>query len=186
VDTDGNELRAVRASGASQYGIQVTGNHNRVSWNSSNANDVGVAVSGNANDLRGGKVQGNQGDGVQISGNTNILQGVTAQGNGGNGVSISGTSNTIKSDKANKNGRCGFLTTGPATTPPSSPAATGNQFGGNASNTSSPGGSSENIGAEYCFGTPEVNLGGNKADNLAIPTATNCATLFSSGGSCGD
>ncbi len=40
------------------------------------------------------------------------------------------------------------------------------------------------MGPEYKFGAPEVNQGSNKADNVTIPTAAKCPTLFSAGGIC--
>ena len=109
ISTGGHELKGLRANGASLYGIQVVGANNKVSWNSVNgnggaANSAGVRVESNGNDLRGGTVSGNTGDGVQIVGGTNSFQGATVESNTGNGVSISGTNNTIKSNKANKNG----------------------------------------------------------------------------------
>jgi hypothetical protein len=180
INTVGHELKGIRANGASLYGIQVVGAVNKVAWNSVSgitgaANSAGIRVQSNGNDLRGGTVSGNTGDGVQITGNTNSLQGATVESNTGNGVFISGTGNTIKGTKANTNGGAGFLT---------APGATGNKFQSNASNTSSQGGSKENTGPEYSFGGPQVNQGSNKADNVAIPTAAKCPTLFSVGGNC--
>jgi parallel beta-helix repeat protein len=180
INTGGHDLKGLRASGASLYGIQVVGPNNKVAWNSVSGNggavnSAGIRVESSGNNLRGGTVSGNTGDGVQIVGGTNILQGATVQSNTGNGVFISGTGNTIKGNKANKNGGAGFLTTA---------AATGNKFQSNASNASSSGGSKENAGPEYSFGAPETNLGSNKADNVSIPTAAKCPTLFSAGGDC--
>ena len=116
INTGGHELKGLRASGASLYGIQVVGASNKVAWNAvtgngGDANSAGIRVQSNGNDLRGGTVSGNTGDGVQITGSTNTFQGATVESNTGNGVSISGTDNTIKSNKANKNGGAGFLTT---------------------------------------------------------------------------
>jgi hypothetical protein len=180
INTGGHELKGLRASGASLYGIQVVGGSNKVAWNAvtgngGDANSAGIRVQSNGNDLRGGTVSGNTGDGVQITGSTNTFQGATVENNTGNGVSISGSNNTIKSSKANKNGVAGFLTT---------PGATGNKFQSNASNAGASGGSKENTGPEYNFGGPQVNQGSNKADNVTIPTAAKCPTLFSAGGIC--
>lgn len=111
----------------------------------------------------------------QIAGNSNTFQGARIESNAGNGVYVSGTGNTIKSNKANKNAGAGFKTAA---------TATGTKFGSNASNETAPGGSKENGGPEYDFAIPAVNLGSNKADNLSIPTATKCLTLFSLGGVC--
>ena len=179
IKTGGHELKGLRASGASQYGIQVVSSSNKVAWNSVNGNggdrrqrrDPGRS---NGNDLRGGTVSGNTGDGVQIVGNTNTFQGATVREQyRANGVFISGTGNTIKGNKANTNTGAGFLTT-----------AAGNKFQSNASNASSQGGTKENTGPEYDFGGPHENLGSNKADNVTIPTAAKCPTLFSAGGTC--
>jgi hypothetical protein len=179
INTGGHDLKGLRANGASLYGIQVVGPNNKVAWNSvsgngGDPNSAGIRVESTGNNLRGGTVLGNTGDGVQIAGGTNVLQGATVQSNTGNGVSISGTNNTIKSNKANKNGGAGFLTTA---------TATGNKFSSNASNSSAQGGGKENIGPEYSFATPEVNNGSNKADNETI-SAAKCPTLFSLGGIC--
>jgi hypothetical protein len=179
INTGGHELKGLRANGASLYGIQVIGSNNKVAWNSVSgnggaANSAGIRVESTGNDLRGGTVSGNTGDGVQIVGGTNSFQGATVENNTGNGVSITGTNNTIKSSKANNNGGAGYLTTA---------TATGNKFQSNASNTSS-NGSKENTGPEYNFGAPQVDQGSNKADNVTIPTAAKCPTLFSAGGIC--
>jgi hypothetical protein len=180
INTGGHELKGLRANGASLYGIQVVGASNKVAWNAVSgnggaANSAGIRVESNGNDLRGGTVSGNTGDGVQITGGTNTFQGATVENNTGNGVFISGTNNTIKSSKANKNGGAGYRTTA---------TATGTKFQSNASNTSSSGGAKENTGPEYNFGAPQVNQGSNKADNVTIPTAAKCPTLFSAGGIC--
>jgi len=180
----GHSLKSVRANGASQYGIRVISSNNDVSWNSVGgngggiANGAGILVEGHTNDLRGGTLTGNIGDGVQITGNNNNFQGATIESNTGNGVHVSGTGNTIKGNKANKNAGAGFKTAA---------SATGSKFGSNASNQSSQGGFKENGGPEYDFdflSTPVTNLGSNRADNVSIPTATKCLTLFSAGGRC--
>ena len=67
VDTDGHDLKSVRASGASQVGILVVGDHNRISYNSVRGNAVGIRVEGRFNDLRGGTVEGHAGAGVQLT-----------------------------------------------------------------------------------------------------------------------
>ena len=84
----------------------------------------------------------------------------------------------MHSNKANKNTLAGFKT---------SATATGSKFGSNASNETSQGGSKENGGPEFDFAAgsaPVTDLGGNKADNVSIPTAAKCLTLFSAGGLC--
>jgi hypothetical protein len=176
----GHTLKSIRADGATQYGVQVLSSSNGISWNSLNGNAVGLRVEtgSNSNTLSGGNVSSNTGDGVQIAGNNNTLQGAKIESNTGNGVVISGTGNTIKSNKANKNTLAGFQTAA---------SATGSKFGSNASNETSQNGTKENGGPEYDFAAgsaPVTNLGGNKADNVAIPTATKCPTLFSAGGTC--
>ena len=112
--TGNHEAKGLRASGASQFGIQVMSNNNSVAWNSANNNAVGVGVSGSFNSLRGGTVQGNTSDGVQISGNSNTLQGATVQSNLGVGINVSGTSNTLKNDKSNTTGQGGTKENGGA------------------------------------------------------------------------
>jgi hypothetical protein len=175
----GHSLKSIRADGASQYGVLVlSSNNSSISWNSLNSNAVGLRVESSGNNLKGGSVSSNTGDGVQIAGSNNSFQGATVESNGGNGVSVSGTGNTIKGNKANKNALAGFKTAA---------SATGSKFGSNASNETSQGGSKENGGGEYDFAAgsaPVTNLLNNKADNVAVPTATKCPTLFSAGGVC--
>ena len=112
--TGNHEAKGLRASGASQFGIQVMSNNNSVAWNSANNNAVGVGVSGSFNTLRGGTVKGNTSDGVQISGNSNTLQGATVQNNLGVGINVSGTSNKLKNDKSNTTGLGGTKENGDA------------------------------------------------------------------------
>ena len=173
-------LKSIRADGATQFGVQVLSSSNDINWNSLNGNAIGLRVEtgSNSNALSGGNVSSNTGDGVQIAGANNTFQGAKIEGNSGNGVVISGAGNTIKSSKANKNGLAGFKTTA---------TATGSKFGSDASNESAQGGAKENVGPEYDFAAgsaPVTNLGSNKADNVAVPTATKCPTLFSAGGIC--
>jgi hypothetical protein len=179
INTGGHELKGLRATGASLYGIQVVGPTTRWPGTPSAGSPARPIAPGSGREQRqrpaGRDRLGQHGRRCQIVGSTNSFQGATVESNTGNGVSISGTNNTIKSNKANKNGGAGFLTTG---------AATGNKFSSNASNTSAQGGSKENAGPEYSFATPEVNQGSNKADNVTIPSAAKCPTLFSLGGIC--
>jgi len=128
VKSSGHELRAVRATGASQFGILVGGNSNKITWNNVSQCGVGIKVTGNTNDLRGGTVELNTGDGVQIeapaTGNT--LQGATVQNNGGNGIAVSGPTNTIKNNsRIDKNTLNGVLVSG-----------TGNTISGNTAGSS--------------------------------------------------
>src|SRR5262249_7473636 len=112
----GNELRGVRVSGASEFGIQIKGNGNRVSWNAVRQNGAGIGVDGDNNDLRGGgAIEGNTGDGVTFSSTAsgNILMGSTIQDNGGNGVNVAGSGNTIRDNsRIDHNGKNGILVTG--------------------------------------------------------------------------
>lgn len=113
VDSSNHELRGVRVVGASEFGILVTGNGNRVSWNSVRQSAVGVGVTGNGNDLRGGVVELNSGDGVRIGGTGNILRGATVQDNGGNGIAVPGTGNTIRDNpRVDANGKSGVRVAG--------------------------------------------------------------------------
>jgi hypothetical protein len=110
-----NELRGVRANGASECGIKIEGDRNRVSWNSVDHNQVGICVTGNQNDLRGGTVELNKGDGVQFAAtaSNNALRGATAQKNGGNGISVAGSLNTIRDNaRVDNNALNGILVTG--------------------------------------------------------------------------
>jgi hypothetical protein len=106
VESDGNELRGVRASGASDAGIAVLGDGNSVSWNSvRDGSDVGVLVEGDSNSLRGGVVENNGGNGVEFTAtaNSNSLNGATIRNNGGDGVLVDGTGNKLKNNKASTN-----------------------------------------------------------------------------------
>ena len=93
LQTDGHELRGVRAKGATEAGIEIEGSGNRVSWNLVKKNGVGIVVSGSGNDLRGGTVEKSTGNGVQFSATAqaNVLQGADIQLNGGNGILIEGS-----------------------------------------------------------------------------------------------
>jgi hypothetical protein len=115
VQSNAHELRGVRATGASQFGILVLGNNNSVSWNSVRDSAVGIRVEGDVTDLRGGTVELNTGDGVQLgaTANTNVLRGATVQNNGGNGVLVQGAGNTVRDNgRVNANGLNGILVSG--------------------------------------------------------------------------
>jgi parallel beta-helix repeat protein len=115
VQTDGHELRGVRAKGATEAGIEIVGSGNRVSWNLVKKNGAGIVVSGSGNNLRGGTVEKNTGDGVQFSATAeaNVLQGADIQLNGANGISIEGSGNTILDNpRVDSNGQNGMLVTG--------------------------------------------------------------------------
>ena len=115
VDTDGHDLKSVRASGASQVGILVVGDHNSISYNSVRSSAVGIRVEGRFNDHRGGTVEGNAGAGVQrttgASGNTCRTANVRL--NGGNGIEVEGSSITVRDNGCvTQNTRNGILVTG--------------------------------------------------------------------------
>lgn len=105
VQSNKNILRGVRASSASDAGIEVSGNLNDVSWNSVRDSGEGVVVTGDLNKLRGGTVENNAGAGVELSAtaNSNSLSGATIRNNGGDGVLVDGTGNKLKSNKASNN-----------------------------------------------------------------------------------
>lgn len=116
VQSNNNDIKSVRASGASQYGILVKGNTNKVSWNQITQNTLaGIRVEGNTNNLRGGTVDFNAGDGVQLgtTATGNTFQGAYVQSNGGNGIVVEGNSNKILSNsRVDLNTLNGILVTG--------------------------------------------------------------------------
>jgi len=108
-------LRAIRAAGASQNGVQIKSSGNHVSWNEITGNGTGIFVEGSANDLRGGGVSGNHGDAVRFGPNAqaNLLQGATVELNGGNGIAVEGASNTVRDNpRIDQNSGHGVLVTG--------------------------------------------------------------------------
>ena len=118
LDTGGHELRAVRATGASLFGIQIGQNSfgNSVSFNSVTASPVGVQIDGDSNVVRGGTVSGSSGDGVVIgsTGSNNTFSGANVQNNAGNGIVVNGsTNNTVKdNNRVDSNGLTGILVNG--------------------------------------------------------------------------
>jgi hypothetical protein len=115
LQTDAHELRGVRAKGATASGIEIAGSGNRVSWNLVSENGVGIKVSGSRNDLRGGTVEKNIGDGVQLlaTAERNVLQGADVQLNGGNGILIAGLGNIVRDNRRlDSNGKNGVLVAG--------------------------------------------------------------------------
>jgi Right handed beta helix region len=118
LDTGGHELRAVRATGASLFGIQIGQNSfgNSVSFNSVTASPVGVQIDGDSNIVRGGTVSGSSGDGVVIgsTGSNNTFSGANVQNNAGNGIVVNGsTNNTVKdNNRVDSNGLTGILVNG--------------------------------------------------------------------------
>jgi hypothetical protein len=115
LQTGPHELRGVRAQDATGAGIEIAGNGNRVSWNLVSENGVGIKVSGIGNDLRGGTVEKNLGDGVQFSvtAESNVLRGADVQLNGANGILVEGSGNTVRDNpRLDSNGQNGVLVTG--------------------------------------------------------------------------
>jgi hypothetical protein len=105
VQTNGHELRGVRASQAGDVGINVSGNKNKVSWNSIRDSGAGIRVEGDGNNLRGGTIENNAGNGAELTStaNNNTFQGATIRNNFGDGLLVDGVLNTIKSNKALSN-----------------------------------------------------------------------------------
>jgi hypothetical protein len=115
IQGDDNDVKSVRSTGASQYGIAITGNDNRASFNSVTGSPVGVRIEGAGNDVRGGTVSGNYGNGVEIgtTGSLNTFQTANVTGNGGNGILVEGSSNTVSSNgRVDSNKLNGILVTG--------------------------------------------------------------------------
>jgi hypothetical protein len=115
IQGDDNDVKSVRSAGASQYGIAITGNDNRASFNSVTGSPVGVRIEGAGNDVRGGTVSGNYGNGVEIgtTGSLNTFQTANVTGNGGNGILVEGSSNTVSSNgRVDSNKLNGILVTG--------------------------------------------------------------------------
>lgn len=115
VGTDGHDLKSVRATEASQFGILVVGNRSSVSFNAVRSSAVGIGIDGDFNDLRGGTVENNLGDGVQVrlTANYNTFRTATVQTNGGHGILVAGSSNTIRDNgRVNGNILNGILVTG--------------------------------------------------------------------------
>src|SRR5262249_10649155 len=120
IQTNDHTLQAVRALNATQFGIQVLGDNNHISWNSISNNGVGIRVEGSFNDLRGGTVSKNDGDGIQIgdgvdptAGPFNKVQGATRPQDKGNGIAVQSSRNTIiNNTRMDLNRLNGVLVTG--------------------------------------------------------------------------
>ena len=67
IDSNGNDIKAIRAYNATQYGVWVKGSSNGVSFNEVKGSPVGVQVDGNSNTLKSGSIDGN-GTGVVLKG----------------------------------------------------------------------------------------------------------------------
>jgi hypothetical protein len=189
VQSNGHDIRGVRASGASEYGIQIIGNNNAVSFNSVEDNAVGVRIEGDGNDVRGGTVQSNGGDGVVIAAgaSNNTFRTATVKLNGGHGIVINGSGNTVRDNKAaldnnTGNGGDGILVVGTGNTLQNNetndngghgihvgPAATGTILKANKSNRGAANGTKENTGFEYKLEVAASAPTQNTADNVSIP-----------------
>ncbi len=114
VQSSGHELRGLRASGASQYGAWIKGNDNSVAFNTVSGSPVGIRIEGINNDVRGGTISGNSGDGVQVAGGPgNKMRGANVQQNSGNGIVVEGSGNTVRDNgRVNNNIKNGILVTG--------------------------------------------------------------------------
>ncbi len=168
IQSSGHEVKSLRASGASVAGIQVTGNNNKVGWNSSNSNAVGISVSGDLNTLKGSEVKLNSGVGVHLtaSANNNTLSVTKVFENGDDGIRVDGSNNTLSSTKVYQNLGDGVEING-----------AGNTLKSVESNIGNPDSATENGGAEFRLNAAVTNGGGNKADKLSIPSAGKCGIL---------
>jgi len=168
LSTDGHELRGVRARGASEFGIEVAGDSNKVSWNRVDQNAVGVGVSGSSNALRGGTVENNSGDGIQFTDTAtgNTIQGATVQQNGGNGITVAGAGNTVRDNsRVELNGGHGIAVSG-----------AGNTIKGNTAGSASKGNGGDGV---------NVTAGGNLLESNK--TSANLGAGFTiRGGGAGD
>ena len=92
---------SVRTTGASQFGIFVVGSHNSISYNSVRSSAVGIGSDGDFNDLRGGTVELNRGDGVQLGAAAShyTFRAANVQTNGGHGIFVTGDSTTLLSNR---------------------------------------------------------------------------------------
>ena len=171
VTTGGHDIRGVRASGASQAGIKITGDNNSLSFNSVSGSPVGVRIEGDGNDVRGGTVSGNTGNGVELgsTASTNSFRGAKVQTNSGAGIVVQGAGNTLDGNRVTGNTGHGIHVTA---------TAAGTKLKGNQS------GSPENGGAEYRLDTAATDQGGNRADGISIPKVSipqKCPTFAAAG-----
>jgi hypothetical protein len=154
VQTSLHVLKGLRVTGASDVGVLVEGNDNKVAWNRLTQNRVGLRVTGSRNNLSGGTIDLSTGDGAQISGpgDHNVLMGSTIKQNQGNGVTVDGSFNKIKDNsRVDNNGLSGFVVTG-----------TGNVIRSNAAGS----GSREGNGADgFRITGPGTTLDSNKASS---------------------
>ena len=114
VGTDGHDLKGVRATGASQVGILVVGHDNQRQLQLGAPERGGHPGRGHPNDLRGGTVEHNLGDGVQVgpTATANTFRTATVQTNGGQGIVVAGSGNTVRDNRVRGNTLNGLLVTG--------------------------------------------------------------------------
>ncbi len=173
IQTNYHDIKSIRAYGASQYGVQIIGNSNSVSFNAVSGNKIeGVRIEGDSNTIKSGTISGN-GIGVHLTStaNGNNVSGGTVQGNTGDGIFVEGSGNTLDSEKVYSNGGHGVHTTSTASSTTLKSVSSGNP---------------ENTGAEFLLGVAATNGGGNKADGTSIPktnSPTKCPT-FPAAGTC--
>jgi hypothetical protein len=187
---DGNILDGTdvgdRGKGNAGDGINVDGDSNRILENDVFANlGNGIFVIGdsstiNKNDV-GERGKENGLDGIHMEGSSAVLLENDALANFGDGFEILGNGNFLKKDKAgdsgdNRNGGDGFHLVGNDNSFEECKAnvnrgdgydfaGTGNKLKKSTSNDSGQGGSKENVGLEYRFANPVLDLTGNKKDN---------------------
>jgi hypothetical protein len=203
VQSSNHTVSGVRASGASQYGIQIIGNSNVVSFNSVEDNAVGVRIEGDGNDVRGGTVQDNSGDGVVIAAgaSSNVFRTATVKNNAGNGIVVNGSGNTVRDNKAARddntgNGLDGIQVNGTGNTLRSNETndngghgihvgllATGTVLRDNKSNRGIANGAKENGLCEYRLEVGASAPTQNQADGLNIPQLAKCP-FFPGAGCC--
>jgi hypothetical protein len=117
IESGGHDIKSVRATNGSAYGIKITGSNNSVSYNSVSGSPVGIRLEGNANDLRGGTVSSNT-TGVEIgpTATGNVFRTATVGPNTGNGIVVYGSGNTVRDDTFTGNSLNGLLVSGPGNT----------------------------------------------------------------------
>jgi len=171
VQTNGHDLKSIRATGASMYGIQIIGNSNSVSTNSVSGSPEGIRVEGDSNTVKSGTISGN-GIGVHFTStaNGNTLSGSTVRNNTGDGIFVEGSGNKLDSDKVYSNGGDGVHTSATATSTTLKSVGSGS--------------SGENGGAEFRLGATAINGGGNKADGVNVPSAAKGCATFNAGSVC--
>jgi parallel beta-helix repeat protein len=126
---------------------------------------TGILVRGSSNTVRDNRVYDNSEHGISVPGASNTILANICEGNLGDGINVTGPGNTLNGNKASKNGGDGLDVMGGT-------AAASNKLKSNQSNQGSAGSSRENAGFEYRLLDVVKNLGGNKADNIAVPKTT--------------